>query len=495
MEVRTRIAPSPTGFVHIGTIHNALFAHALARHHGGKFILRVEDTDLKRFVEGAKEQLYDVLDEFGLTPDEGPIQGGPYAPYIQSERMKTGIYLQKAEELISKGHAYYCFMTEKELADMKGDKEYQAKAFRSIYRDMPIEEAKTRISNGEKYVIRLKVPDNEIIEVDDAILGKVSWKSEDIDDQVLIKSDGYPTYHLAVVVDDHEMAITHITRAYEWLPSTPKQVLLYKYLGFKLPVFAHSSLILDPDGGKLSKRKGTVSARQFLEDGYLVDAIKNFLMLLGWAPPIERVHGQKEREIFSQEDLIKLYELRDRQKSNAVFNREKLIWFNQQYIKTVPNLDEIFIKWLQKYKESDELISRILDDKEINLKLDLIKDRAKTLVEMIDMLKFFYIAPEHIDLDIKQIRSFKKDLKNILSDTVSVISKLDEDSRKWQNDIWANSMKEISNKYDLKTGDSFMVLRLAVVGEPVSPPLFEAIGIIGKEEILNRLNKLIKDIK
>ncbi len=491
-KIRTRIAPSPTGYVHIGTMHNALFAHALAKHNHGDFILRIEDTDRKRFVEGAAEELYKMLDEFGLTPDEGPEQGGPYEPYIQSERVSSGIYMQKAQELVSKGYAYYCFLTEEELSEIKMREEYKNKAFRSPYRDLTTEEAEQRISQGEEYVIRLKVPNSEEIVVDDAILGTVKWNSNDIDDQVLIKSDGFPTYHLAVVIDDNDMKITHVTRSYEWLPSTPKQILLYKYLGYDMPVFAHSSLILDPEGGKLSKRKGTVSVKQFLVEGYLVDAIKNFLMLLGWAPPVERVHGEKEREIFSHEEFIAMYALKERQKTNAVFNREKLLWFNSQYIKNKPveELAEIFIKWMEQYAENKLLLKFIKEDKKLADKLVLIRERTRTLVEISETLQFFYIAPEKLNLNIKQLKTIPN-IQNVAQDVLNLIEKMEADTSRWSNEEWAAQMKIFSSKYGLKPGDSFMVLRVAVVNSPFSPPLFEAMQILGKEEVIKRLKRLI----
>lgn len=493
MKVRTRIAPSPTGYVHIGTIHNALFAHALARKNNGDFILRVEDTDRKRFVEDATSELIKILDEFGLNPDEGPVKGGPHAPYIQSERLEKGIYDEAAKKLVESGHAYYCFLTEEELKEIKGGKiAKNTGGFRSPYRDAVEDDVKAKLEEGLPYVIRLKVPENEEIEIEDAILGKVTWNTHDIDDQILVKSDGFPTYHLAVVVDDNAMQISHVTRAYEWLPSTPKQVLLYRYLGYELPVFAHSSLILDPDGGKLSKRKGTVSAKQFLVEGYLPDAIKNFLMLLGWAPPIERVHGEKERELFTQKEFIQLYKLEDRQKHNAIFNREKLDWFNQQYIKAKSGeeLSDVLIHWLEEYALLDEtLSSRIVEDTELSEKLELVKERAKTLVEIVDMIKFFYISPREVDWEIKQLKRVDENLGLVKEDIIKLIEAMDNDSTNWTNDEWAGAMKDISEKYDLKVGDSFMVLRVAIVGGPFSPPLFEAIQILGKDEVLNRLQK------
>ncbi|MBN1331274.1 glutamate--tRNA ligase [Candidatus Dojkabacteria bacterium] len=488
--VRTRFAPSPTGFVHIGSMHNVFFAHALAKANDGDFILRIEDTDRKRYVEGAVEELYAMLDEFGLTPDEGPREGGKYAPYIQSERMKSGIYKTAAEELVKKGNAYYCFLSSNELEELKKKPEYKNKAFRSPHRNLSKSEVEARILKGEKYVIRLKVPENEIVAVDDAILGHVEWNTDDIDDQVLIKSDGFPTYHLAVVIDDHVMNISHITRAYEWLPSTPKQMLLYKYLDYDVPIFAHGSLVLDPDGGKLSKRKGNVNTRQFLVEGYLVDAIKNFLMLLGWAAPIERIHGEKEREIFSHEEFINMYKLEDRQKTNAVFDRNKLLWFNQKYISTMnpEELEIVLENWLEKYAEiENELKDFVGRDNALPAKLELVKDRAKTLLEVVEGIQFFYKARKDINWKIKQVEKFAEKLSRIGEDVLEFHKSLDENSKEWAQEEWVEGMKKIAEKHGLKTGDPFMVLRIAIVGSPFSPPLFEALKILGKDEILRRL--------
>jgi len=495
MTVRTRVAPSPTGFVHIGFIHNALFAHALARSQNGNFILRIEDTDQKRFVEGAIEELCIMLDEFGLTPDEGPVQGGKFAPYIQSERMKSGIYKKAAEELVAKGNAYYCFLTSEELVELKKG-ELGKKAFRSPHRNLLKEEVQARLEKGDKYVIRLKVPDDEVIEVEDAIIGKVKWDSSDIDDQVLLKSDGFPTYHLAVAIDDHEMGITHVTRSYEWLPSTPKQVLLYKYLGFEMPIFAHSSLVLDPDGGKLSKRKGNVSAKQFLVEGYLPAAILNFLMLLGWAPPIVREHGQKEQELFTHDEFIKIYKLEDRQKTNAVFNRQKLLWFNQQYIQKIDakELAKKFVTWIEKYSADQTLLEQIKNDNKLDVKIKLVQQRAHTYVEMLSMIQFFYSAPDKIDLEIKEVQNLGTVVKELNAAVEDVIEGLPDDEISWTNDSWANQMKSLAEKFQLKTGDPFMVLRIAVVGGPFSPPLFECIQILGKKEVLKRIKNLENQI-
>lgn len=498
MKIRTRIAPSPTGFVHIGTIHNALFAHALAKSNNGDFILRVEDTDRKRFVEGAAESLYRTLDEFGLTPDEGPEQGGPFEPYIQSVRMESGIYKEAAEQMVKDGYAYYCFLTEEELHEMKGGQVSKKKgAFRSPWRDKLEEDVKAKLEDGDEYVIRLKVPDNEEIEIEDAILGKVKWNSDDVDDQVLLKSDGFPTYHLAVVVDDNAMKITHVTRAYEWLPSTPKQVLIYRYLGYELPIFAHSSLILDPEGGKLSKRKGSVAAHDFLEAGYLTEAIKNFLMLLGWSAPIERKHGEKEREIFSHQEFIDLYKLEDRHKTNAVFDRQKLLWFNQQYI-SVLSPDALLMKfteWLKTYGGEDykELEEKIIEKGPDYLEgiLELIREKVKLLSEIPDQIKPFYYTLEDYDFaQIKQTKNLEQDqIKRIIEKYSSELDK-QKSVKAWGHDNWEEFCRGLAEEMDLGAGKVFMVLRVAILRTPFSPPLFESMEVLEKDEVLDRMKNV-----
>lgn len=507
MRIRTRIAPSPTGFVHIGTVYNALFAHALAKHFQGDFILRIEDTDQKRFIEGAQEELYKILDVFGLTPDEGPVQGGEFTPYIQSERIASGIYLEAAKKLVENGNAYYCFMTSEELKEIKerNDAQKIRKAFRSPFRDTPLTEAMQRIEKGEKYVIRLKVPENETITVVDAILGEISWNSEEIDDQVLLKSDGFPTYHLGVVVDDVAMKITHVTRGYEWLPSTPKHVLIYRYLGHELPIFAHSGLVLDPEGGKLSKRKGNVSAKQFLIEGYLVSAMINFMILMSWSPPIKRVHGEKEREIFSHEEFIKMYELSNRNKNNAVFDRNKLIWFNQQYIMamTPDELLNSFKKWMDEYASEfefetinfDEMKSLIASKGDEFLKGSLLleQSRAKLFSEMLEKIASFYKFTPNTDYtSVKQLKKLSlESYKDIVSKFISRIENMG-DAVNWTHELWEESIREIAEECEVKAGEAFMALRFATTASSVSPPLFESMQLLGSEEVKKRLTESIK---
>jgi len=489
--IRTRFAPSPTGSLHIAGIRNALYCYALAKKHNGKFIVRIEDTDQTRFVPGSIEEIFEVLDLYGLTPDESIIHGGEYGPYIQSQRLN--IYNKYIQKLIDKGYAYYCFLEEGELKSLQ--KSYKGKGFRSPYRNISKIEVESKLSKNIPYVIRLKVPEGEKIEFVDGIQGKIIFDTDVVGDEILIKSNGMPSYHFAVVVDDYEMKISHVIRSIEWLPSTPKQIILYKYLNLPMPKYYHPPVILDPLGGKLSKRKGTVSARKFLEEGYLVEAILNFVMLLGWAPKIERMHGHKEKELFTIEEFIQLFDLSDINKSNPVFNRDKLIWFNMQYIKSLSlqDLEIKFINWLKKFSNLN-FKEKIIEDIDLKKKLSLLNTRSKTLVELAESLRFFYKRPEitkEIFL-IDQLSSFRDKLTIIASEIIKVIENLDENSENWDKDKWSSEMKEISQKNSLQNGDSFMLLRVMITGSPYSPPLFESMQILGKKELIDRFSIFFK---
>src|SRR3989344_5896343 len=290
--VRTRFAPSPTGYLHVGSLRAGLFEYAYAKTYGGKFILRIEDTDRKMFVPGATENLIKILKLFGITWDEGPEVGGPYSPYIQSERIKKGIYEKAAKELVDRGNAFYCFCEVKNKDEIEALHERKIVELRDPCRNLSPAEIRKKLSNGLKPAIRLKVPDVGVISYNDFILKKeVKWDLKNVDEAMLLKSDGYPTYHLGVCVDDIIMEVSPILRGFEWMPSTPIHLLIYKYLGKKVPEIGHFALVLDPDGGKLSKRKGNVSCEAFLLEGYLPEALLNFIMLLGWAP-------KDNREIF-----------------------------------------------------------------------------------------------------------------------------------------------------------------------------------------------------
>ena len=346
--VKTRIAPSPTGIIHIGNLRTALYNYLFAQQNGGEFLLRVEDTDRERFVEGATEKVLETLKWVGL-------QWGNKDPIIQSQRVE--IYKKHAQQLVDSGKAYYCFCTPERLTEMR--EERQAKKLPPRYdgqcRNLSAEEVEDKLKADEKYVIRLKVPENEEIEFNDTVYGKIKYNSSDIDDQVLIKSDGFPTYHLAVVVDDHEMEITHVMRGEDWLPSTPKHVLLYKAFGWEMSEFIHLPNILGENKKKLSKRTGDVSVESFKEQGYLPEALINYLALLGWNPGTEQ-------ELFSLEELIESFDIKKVHKAGAIFDIKKLDNINGQYIRKldIKKLVELCLPYLKDVKADKEYIEKVI---------------------------------------------------------------------------------------------------------------------------------------
>lgn len=482
----TRFAPSPTGSLHIGGIRSALISYALARHSNGKFFLRIEDTDRNRFVDGSEKEIEDMLKLFGLDYDE---------KYKQSERLE--IYKEYAIKLVESGNAYYCFHTKEEIDEMrkKAHDEKKTFVFRSTYRDLPIDEAKKMIDEGKKYVIRQKLPDNHVVVFDDGIQGVMSFNTNDIDETVLLKSDGFPTYHLAVVVDDHLMNVTHVLRGVEWLPSVAKHVLLYKAFGFEMPVIGHLPVILDPEGGKLSKRKGSVSAIGFIKEGYLPEAILNFLMLLGWASPVKYEHGEKEREIFSLKDFIDLIELKDVNKHSPVFNRDKLKWFNQKYIQSLSadNLTNRFINWFKDYSKDIELkeyILKIGPDKLQKILL-LEQNRIHIFSELLISLKPFFIHNGNYDLtSSKQTKNLNiNDIKLFLVKVLEFLNTKSIDLLDLNHQDLEVFVRNYAEEKNIKAGSLFMVIRLALLESPFSPPLIEVMQILEKTEVINRIKK------
>lgn len=495
--VRTRFAPSPTGSMHIGGIRTALYCYAMAKKNNGSFILRIEDTDRTRYVEGSVEEILEMLKAYGLEPDESIEHGGNYGPYIQSERLD--LYKKYAEELVEKGDAYYCFATKGEIDEERKQAQEDKKpfVFRSKYRNLDIEEAKKKIENGESYVIRHKVPSEKIVNFNDAVQGKMKFNTNDVDDTVLLKSDGFPTYHLAVVIDDHLMKISHMFRAAEWIPSSPKLVLLYEAFGWEMPVVAHPSTILDPSGGKLSKRKGSVAAKEFLVEGYLPEALLNFLMLLGWSSPEKREHGTKEREFYSLSEFVELFDIENLNKSNPVFNREKLLWFNQKYISNLTP-DQLVLKftaWLDKYTDDDQLKKAITEKGPDYLEdvVELIRERVSLLSDIPAMLMPFYFVHESIDFGSnKQTEKLEQiTIKNLIKDFVSEYNNAGA-IKEWGHDKWEHTVRELAEKYSTKAGQAFMALRLVTLGTPFSPPLYESMEVLGDDELKRRFDAFLE---
>lgn len=477
------MAPSPTGEFHVGSLRTLLYDYALAKGSGGEFILRIEDTDQSRYVEGSVERMMKVLKDYGLDWDEGPEVGGPYEPYYQSQRLD--IYRKYAMELVEKGKAYYCFCDEERLKNLR--EEQHGKGLVSKYDKFCLslskEEVEKKLRDGTPYVIRLNVPSDETIEFEDMVLGKLSFPSNDIDDQVLIKSDGFPTYHLAVVVDDHLMKITHILRGREWLPSTPKHVLLYKYFGWEMPKFVHLPLLRESDSTKkLSKRTGSVDAADFLREGYLPEALLNFIMFLGWNPGTER-------EVYSLEDFAKDFSIDKVQRSEmAAFDRKKLLWFNGLYIRNI-SLEDLWGRVEKWHKEYSKELKLDNFSYEYNLKiLEMIRERMKTLSEFNDLSSYFYKKPKIEKETAKKftgdISRSKEIIKNYL-DTYENIS-----SENWNIDYLDKISHDKLEEFSYKPKEAFMTIRYVVTGCEFTPPLFDVLGVIGKKETIERMKKL-----
>ncbi|MCX6726492.1 MAG: glutamate--tRNA ligase [Candidatus Shapirobacteria bacterium] len=375
MTIRTRMAPSPTGDLHIGSLRTALYAYASAKQNNGQFIVRIEDTDQKRLVVGAADRTLQVFKDFGLVYDEGPDVGGDYGPYVQTQRFN--IYQKYIKELLDKGLAYYCFCTEERLVEMRNIQKAAKKIPKYDRKCLSLTKAEinANLEKGIPYVVRLKVPDNETIVFNDTIRGEIKFNSNDIDDQVLIKSNGIPTYHFAVVIDDHLMKITQVMRGEEWISSTPKQIILYRYFGWEAPEFCHLTVLLDPTHpGKMSKRFGTVFAQQFIDEGYLPTAMNNFLMLLGWNPGTDR-------ELFTLDEFVKEFNLKHLHVKQPVFDRKKLDYFNGLYIRKMT--DDQLLPYFKKF------LPQATDDQLATL-IPILKDRLVKFSDLKEQVKFLF---------------------------------------------------------------------------------------------------------
>ncbi|MFV0305841.1 MAG: glutamate--tRNA ligase [Moheibacter sp.] len=497
-EIRVRFAPSPTGPLHIGGVRTALFNYLFAKHHGGKFLLRIEDTDQNRFVEGAEQYIIDALNWLGLTPDEGVGFGGNYAPYRQSER--KDIYAQYVQQLIESNYAYYAYDTPEELSKLRSEAEKQGETF--IYNthnrnqlnnslSLTKQEIEKKITSGEPYVIRFKIPENQTVLLDDLIRGKISIDSNTLDDKILYKSDGMPTYHFANIVDDHLMKITHVIRGEEWLPSLALHELLYKAFDWEAPKFAHLPLILKPEGkGKLSKRDGDKHgfpvfplewktgegiAKGYREEGYLPEAVVNMLALLGWNPGTEQ-------EIFAMEELIAQFLLEKVSKSGARFNPEKAIWFNHQYIQQKPP-EGLLPEFKQILKENSV---EALD--EFNLKIiDLLKERANFVKDIFTQGEFFYKAPSLYDEKAVK-KAWKEDTKELIAPFSDELEQLNLFNHKTIHETIQNFV----NQKEIGFGKLMMPVRLAMVGSLQGPDIPLIMELLGKEEVLKRLDAICK---
>jgi glutamyl-tRNA synthetase len=467
--VRTRMAPSPTGEYHIGHIRTLLYNYAFAKKNNGQFIIRIEDTDQKRFVSGAQERILQVIKDYGLSWDEGPDIGGPFGPYVQTQRLE--IYKKYIQELLDKDLAYYCFCSADRLEKMREIQKInkQIPKYDRCCLKLTKEQIEENLKNNVPYVIRLKVPTNENIIFKDIIRGSIKINTNEIDDQVLVKSDGIPTYHFAAVVDDHLMEITHIIRGDEWISSAPKQILLYRYFGWEVPNYAHLPVFLDPSGkGKMSKRKGTVSARSFLDEGYLPEALINFLMLLGWNPG-------DNREFFSLDEFVKEFSLEHLHKKQPIFDRKKLDYFNGYYIrqKTNEELAVLFKKFLPD-----------ADDNTINQLIPILKERIVKLKDLVDQTKFLF-EDVNYEKDLLLQGNITSDQANeFLNKTKDLLNNL----QTFDFENLQNKIMDLIKSNNWNTGQFFMVFRVAICGVSFTPPIVECLPILGKEKTIHKID-------
>lgn len=482
MEVRVRYAPSPTGLQHIGGVRTALFNYFFAKSSGGKFILRVEDTDRERYSDESLQDLYDTLDWLGVKWDEGPVVGGPYGPYIQSER--TSIYQEYAKKLVDMGKAYYCYCTSERLERLR-EKQIAEKSPVQGYdghcRDLTDEQRKELEAQGLKPVIRLKVPREGSTTFHDVLMGDITRENKDVSpDPVLLKSDGFPTYHLANVIDDHLMGITHIMRAQEWIPSGPLHVLLYEAFGWEVPTYCHLPMVMGSDGHKLSKRHGSTSVRDFRAKGYLPEALLNYVSLVGWS-------YDGEKEFFTREELEKCFSLEKINKAPGVFDYQKLDWFNAQYIrqKSDKELADLLMPYLKQAGR--------LDDSGYDRLLAFVpgvRDRLTLLPDIVAMTDFL---EDHGEPDAAILIPKKMDAASSLSSLKAVYELVKDDLAKGRtDDELQNDMCELAQRLGIKNAGVFNPLRAAVTGLQVSPPPFSCIHLLGEEESYRRIERAIE---
>lgn len=518
-KVRVRFAPSPTGPLHIGGVRTALFNYLFAKKHQGDFVLRIEDTDQTRYVEGAEEYIIDALNWLNIPFNEGPEIGGDYGPYRQSER--KDIYKKYIEQLINSGNAYYAFDSAEKLDSHRKDHEARGKTFIYNWHNrlkldnslaLDAKEVKKRIDNGEKYVIRFKSPKDEILVLNDIIRGEIKIDTNILDDKILFKSDGMPTYHLANIVDDHLMQISHVIRGEEWLPSLALHILLYKAFGWDIPQFAHLPLILKPVGqGKLSKRDGDKLgfpvfplewitndsiSRGYREDGYFPEAMVNMLALLGW-----NEGDGSEKEIYSLKELVDTFSLEQVSKSGAKFNPDKTKWFNQHYLqqKSEIELTELFIPILKKElleaaadkEAAKDQISLFVENNNdyVTKVISLVKERATFVSDFWNLGHYFFVTPTSYDEKAAK-KAYKEGTAELMNNLVDIINSIDD----YTSDTIQTVVKEWITSQQIGFGKVMMPLRLSLVGSLQGPDVFSIMALIGKEETIasieNAVNKL-----
>lgn len=477
-KIRTRYAPSPTGRMHVGNLRTALYAYLIAKHEGGDFLLRIEDTDQERYVEGAVEIIYRTLAETGLIHDEGPDKDGGVGPYVQSERQASGIYLEYAKKLVEKGEAYYCFCTQERLDSLKKTVEGQEiMTYDKHCLHLSREEVEANLAAGMPYVIRQNNPTDGTTTFHDEIYGDITVDNSELDDMVLIKSDGYPTYNFANVVDDHLMGITHVVRGNEYLSSSPKYNRLYQAFGWEVPVYVHCPLITNEEHKKLSKRSGHASYEDLIEQGFISEAVVNYVALLGWSP----VGNQ---EIFSLEDLIREFDYRNISKSPAVFDMIKLKWMNGEYLKSMD---------MERFYALAEPYLKAVIKKDLNLRkiAAMVKTRIEILPDIADHIDFFEALPEY-DTAMYANKKMKTNSETSLALLQEVLPIL-EAQEDYSNDALYDRLSAYVSEKGYKTGFVMWPIRTAVSGKQMTPAgATEIMEILGKEESLRRIRKGIQ---
>lgn len=481
-KIRTRFAPSPTGYMHIGNLRTALYEYLVAKKDDGTFILRIEDTDQGRLVEGATDIIYETLKQCKMFHDEGPDVGGNYGPYIQSDRMKSGIYKEYANKLVDLNGAHYCFCSEEDIENQR--KIALAKGESFIYKDpcknISVDDARERIKNGESFVVRQNIPSFGTTTFHDEVYGDVTVENSTLDEAILLKSDGFPTYNFANIIDDHMMEITHVIRGNEYLSSTPKYNLIYESFGWEIPTYVHCPPVMKDEHSKLSKRNGDASFQDLVKKGYLPEAIINYIALLGWAP-------ETEQEIYSLDELKKAFNVKRINTSGAIFDIEKLTWMNGMYLR---NMNE------EKYFETvKSYIKQAVSDKYNHLLISkIVQQRANTLAEIPEMLSFFDNYPE-FNIEFYTNKKMKTDPEislNSLKEAYVVLSSIECWNEQIIHDALMNKVQELS----IKNGQLLFPLRVAITNMQFTPGgAIEISNILGKEETLKRIKQSIENLE
>ena len=483
MAIRTRFAPSPTGYMHIGNLRTALYAYLVARKDlEGVYILRIEDTDQGRLVEGATDIIYDTLKACGLKHDEGPDNGGNFGPYVQSERVRSGLYLKYAKELIQRGGAHYCFCDEELIAAQRELQEARGESFKfdDPCKLLTIEECEARIEAGEKFVIRQTIPETGTTYFDDEVFGRITVENNTLDEQVLIKSDGFPTYNFANVIDDHLMGITDVVRGMEYLSSTPKYNLIYNAFEWDIPRYIHCPPVMKDEHSKLSKRNGDASFQDLVEKGYLPGAILNYIALLGWSPT-------EEREIFTLDELVQAFDVKHIGTSGAIFDPEKLKWVNGMWLRNM-DLDS-YEKLVTPY--IDQVVKGNFNRRQIAA---ILQQRAQTLAEIPEMLTFFDNFPSYSN-DLFINKKMKTDPEIALKSLQAAYEAL-KNQEDWSEEALHTTLLALPAKLEMKNGQVLFPLRLAITGMQFTPGgAIEISSILGKEETLRRLELSIKQLQ